>query len=129
AFKRDWIALYKRAILESFPVKQSDLIISPIPLSNQRLAERGFNQSLQLAEMLNRPVSHLFQRKGTEKQSKKTRVERLQMDNPFRLIKKINQPVLLIDDIYTTGTTLRHAASLCKQSGCEQVYALTLCRG
>jgi len=49
--------------------------------------------------------------------------------NPFNLVKSLNNPVLLVDDIYTTGRTLRHAAQLLKEAGCQEVYALTLCRG
>src|SRR5690625_1097913 len=65
----------------------------------------------------------------SEKQSKKTRSERLSADNPFVAAKKVNKPVILVDDIYTTGTTLRHAATLLKEQGCPEVYAYTLIRG
>ncbi|WP_347548788.1 phosphoribosyltransferase family protein [Pseudalkalibacillus hwajinpoensis] len=40
-----------------------------------------------------------------------------------------NQKILLIDDLYTTGTTLYYAALALKNAGAAEVYSLTLCRG
>ncbi|MEN1967326.1 ComF family protein [Lentibacillus sp. N15] len=105
------------------------MIAVPIPLSEQRLQERGFNQAKMLADFIPLQQAELLSRMHGEKQSKKTRKERLSAENPFNLTKRVNKPVLLVDDIYTTGTTLRHAAGLLKQNGCPGVFALTLIRG
>lgn len=112
-----------------FKSKQSEITVVPIPLSDTRLMERGFNQAEMLAQFISAQQSMVLQRQFSEKQSKKTRKERLISINPFKLQKPINIPVLLVDDIYTTGRTLRHAAELLKEAGCPAVYALTLCRG
>lgn len=110
----------------------SEAIFVPIPLSRERLTERGFNQSLAIAEKLvknKNDIQPILQRIHGEKQSKKTRTQRIFGKNPFKLIKKTNKSVILVDDIYTTGTTLRHAATLLKQGGCPAIYSYSLIRG
>lgn len=107
-------------------------VIIPIPLSDERLYERGFNQAEALAELLDREVVDSLKRHHSEKQSKKSRQERLDSLNPFKVItpsKFHNKDVLLIDDIYTTGTTIRQAAKVLNMSGAKSVSSLTLARG
>ncbi|WP_191560057.1 ComF family protein [Metabacillus idriensis] len=107
-------------------------LLVPIPLSKERLYERGFNQSRLLAEQLNAPIIEPLRRVHFEKQSKKTRHERLQTENVFFINESseiLNKKLLLIDDIYTTGTTIRHAAQLLIENGAETVSSLTLVRG
>lgn len=108
---------------------KKDVIVVPIPLSEKRLMERAFNQAEMLARFLPVKTELLLERTEGEKQAKKTREDRINTKNPFLAVKIIKKPVLLVDDIYTTGTTLRHAASSLAASGCPEVYALTLIRG
>lgn len=117
------------AFIEKFMTQKKNLIAIPIPLSGERITERGFNQAEMLAGFLPIKQELLLQRVDGEKQSKKSRIARISTKNPFSLEKKVKNPVLLVDDIYTTGTTLRHAARLLIESGCPEVYALTLIRG
>ncbi|WRP06169.1 ComF family protein [Rossellomorea aquimaris] len=107
-----------------------DLII-PIPLSDERLYERGFNQSTALLEETEVRPSNILARSHSEKQSKKTRSERLQQKQVFQLVDSDvkGKSILLFDDIYTTGTTLRQAAKLLREAGAEEVSSLTLARG
>ncbi|UOQ94404.1 ComF family protein [Halobacillus shinanisalinarum] len=99
-----------------------------IPLSGQRIQERGFNQSDAIIAQLGFEAVDFFTRKGSEKQSKRGRRERVSSENPFVLVGEPRKPVLLVDDIYTTGMTVRHLASLLKGHGCPAVYSLTLFR-
>lgn len=101
----------------------------PIPLSEERLKERGFNQAEQLALFLPIPIKNILFRNNSEKQAKKSRHERIGEKNPFKIKQKINNPVILVDDIYTTGATIRHAATILKEAGCPHVYSYTLIRG
>ncbi len=74
----------------------------------------------------------LLKRAELTPQSEKSREERLQMTQPFELKvskEKIrNQRVLLVDDVYTTGRTLFHAAELLYKNGAETVKSLTFAR-
>ncbi|GGK02986.1 hypothetical protein GCM10007063_26570 [Lentibacillus kapialis] len=125
AFARD----YYNAFNHNLSFMASGTIAVPIPLSKERMAERGFNQAKMLADFLPLKSEEKLTRTHHEKQSKKTRRERVTSSNPFHVTAAINAPVLLVDDIYTTGTTLRHAAYVLKKHGCPAVYALTLIRG
>ena len=57
--------------------------VIPVPLSREREYERGFNQAELLAACLPVEISYLSLRRETEKQSKKSRKERLSGSNPF----------------------------------------------
>jgi competence protein ComFC len=104
-------------------------LIVPIPLSAERLYERGFNQAKALAELLALPIHELLHRHHLEKQSKKSRQERLRTENVFQLLGKTslqNKHIVLIDDIYTTGITLRHAAKVLLKADAASVSSFTL---
>ncbi|WP_062108968.1 ComF family protein [Bacillus niameyensis] len=108
-------------------------MLVPIPLSKERLLERGFNQSEALGQVAGIETDHVLERIHSERQSKKTRKQRLSQQQIFRFCgdKKqvFEKNILLIDDIYTTGITLRHAAKVLKEAGAGQVHAITLARG
>lgn len=114
--------------------------VAPIPLVEERLSQRGFNQSALIArlvaESLHLPYEeHLLMRvKDTQKQSKKKRTERLQemlhkfINNPSVTVDIKGKNILIIDDIYTTGATLYAAAYTLKKNGARHVYAYTIAR-
>ncbi|GAB3802905.1 ComF family protein [Virgibacillus kimchii] len=122
---------FKQPLFDAFSrhFKKRNPVIVPIPLSKERLLERGFNQAEMLAAFLPGRTVVALERVHGEKQSKKTRNERIFADNPFTLVKTIKKTVILVDDIYTTGTTIRHAAALLKEHGTPEVFSLTLIRG
>ncbi|HEY4602071.1 MAG TPA: ComF family protein [Cerasibacillus sp.] len=125
AFRHVFVKMFNK----HFSTQLKDFAVIPIPLSEMRLYERGFNQADALARLLPRYQPSILQRLHSEKQAKKSRYERIQSKNPFNLVETINKPVILVDDIYTTGTTLRHAATLLRRQGCPKVYGYTLVRG
>lgn len=120
---------FKQVFQTKFGSMKKDIIIVPIPLSGERFDERGFNQAKYLADFLPIETREILTRVHGEKQSKKSRGERIFANNPFFLKESLNKSAILVDDIYTTGTTLRHAAALLRENGCPKVYAFTLIRG
>ncbi|WP_339147867.1 MULTISPECIES: ComF family protein [unclassified Sutcliffiella] len=126
AFYRDFRKMYE----EEF--KKEQCILVPIPLGLKRLYERGFNQSLLLAHLLApSKITEPLAKTDSVKQSKKERRSRLQQENPFYVTapqKVKGKSVLLIDDIYTTGTTLRMAAKVLLEAGATDIFSLTLVR-
>lgn len=124
-FERD----LKRRFMKTFGKSIEDLVVVPIPLSDERLHERAFNQAEQLARFLPANMLHALLRETSEKQSKKTRSERISTKNPFKALLPINKRVVLVDDIYTTGTTVRHAANTLLEAGAKEVSSFTLIRG
>ncbi|WP_306976310.1 ComF family protein [Alkalibacillus salilacus] len=101
----------------------------PIPLHPVRQQQRLFNQAEAIAQKLIQPYhTNILTRQDNTKQSKKSRYERITSLNPFTVTKQPPEKILLIDDIYTTGTTLRQAADLLIKHGAKSVESFTLIR-
>lgn len=106
-------------------------VIVPIPLSNVRLYERGFNQAEAILHCAGIPSTNCLTRIHSEKQSKKSRAKRLETGTVFTVENNreiISQDVILVDDIYTTGATLRNAAMAMKEAGAKSVVSFTIAR-
>jgi ComF family protein len=109
----------------------------PVPLSAQRLRDRGFNQALVLAKQLcpERTLGQaLIRLRDTPAQSGLSRSDRLVnlhqafMVNPHGLPKLRNSRVVLVDDVTTTGTTLLACTQALQAAGVKQVQAVVLAR-
>ncbi|WP_319805544.1 ComF family protein [Cytobacillus firmus] len=122
--------VFSAFIREKLKALEFDYLV-PIPLSPERLYERGFNQSAALIHESGYTAIELLQRVHSEKQSKKSRQERIHHNQVFKPLNADieNKVILLIDDIYTTGSTLYHAAKVLKASGAASVSSFTLARG
>ena len=111
---------------------KADYVV-PIPLSEERLFERGFNQSEALILEAGFRSTRLLTRLHTEKQSKRSRSERIHLRQVFQMAQDgeeiSGKNILIMDDIYTTGSTIRHAAKVLKSAGASNVFSLTLARG
>ncbi|GAX06803.1 competence protein ComFC [Secundilactobacillus pentosiphilus] len=111
----------------------ADLVI-PIPVNPATLQQRGFNQVAGLLEKVE-TTDGLATRELVKRQpqSEKNRQQRLQTEQPFVInlaSEKFNKKrVLIVDDIYTTGRTIRHAATLLQNAGASEVMGLTLAHG
>src|SRR6266487_2108483 len=112
-------------------------VIIPVPLHPARKRKRGFNQASLLAELLSAQISiqskPLLERiRYTTTQTALDRTERMEnLHNAFRLRKNANVrglPVLLIDDVLTTGSTLNECARVLKFAGANSVHAATAAR-
>lgn len=118
------------------PDRSPDLII-PVPLHRKRLLWRGFNQSTQLARSLGAtrgiPVHNdgLIRIRHTPPQTRLDRRERqANIKDAFAADRETvaDKIVLLVDDVYTTGATLRECAHTLKQAGARGVDVLVLGR-
>lgn len=113
-----------------------DLIV-PVPLDWVHRWERGYNQSLLLAEevgaILQRPVVPLLKRRlGGYSQTLLSYAERASLQNPFYLKSGSSiqgKTVLLIDDTLSTGATLSCCAEILLDEAPQAVYGLVFCRG
>ncbi|WP_040512456.1 amidophosphoribosyltransferase [Gracilibacillus halophilus] len=124
----------RKAFSANFGQLAKSLTIIPIPLTHMRAYERAFNQAQAIAQIIANaykiPIIDALKRNEeiTEKQSKKSRYERLETKNPFFLSQKLHTNVLIVDDIYTTGMTIHHAAKQLKKAGSPSIYSFTLAR-
>ncbi|MDR0299298.1 MAG: ComF family protein [Streptococcaceae bacterium] len=110
--------------------KDKNFTLVPIPISDKRLQERGFNQVTGFLDAAKIPYGNLLLKSDSVKQSSLSREERLDSKNAFTVAEDILIPkkVLLIDDIYTTGTTLQHTVFTLKEAGVTEVKSFSLCR-
>jgi ComF family protein len=109
---------------QAIPDLPPSLMALPIPLHPRRYQERGFNQSLLIAQGFCRVTGYGLQREGIKRVRDTVPLfqlsprERLnEVDQAFELgslknLRSQKPPLLLIDDIYTTGSTAKEVASL-----------------
>lgn len=110
-----------------------EYLICPIPLSEERLVERGFNQTAAFLTAAGIEQSLLLKRKlDLAPQSQKNRRERMEMVQPYQLnvpaTTIYNKKILIVDDVYTTGRTLFHAASILLEHQPAEVRTFSLAR-
>lgn len=126
-----------RLVIQALPLDQNFDLIIAMPMHWRKQWERGFNQ----AELLARPVArryglklsnNLRRKRYTTAQAGLSELERRENLRGSFMVKRPEQiagrRILLIDDVFTTGATLRAAAATLKGAGAAQVSALTLAR-
>ncbi len=112
-----------------------DMVI-PVPLHSKRLRKRGFNQSLRFAGMIfpHIPlgIDVLSRTLNTKPQTELSMKERLRnVKNAFETASPLPEGVetiLLLDDVYTTGATVRACAKVLKKAGAKEVHVFTVAR-
>lgn len=109
--------------------------IQPIPLYWKRKNWRGFNQAEILAEIVadkfNLPMIDILERvKETQPQAELSRKKRLENVKGIFKVRKGSQPgaILLMDDVWTTGATMKEAVRVLKKAGVKRIWSLTLAR-
>lgn len=110
----------------------------PIPLHRRRKIERGYNQAQLLAERIGERIGLpvysdlLVRTRHTTPLKYQNPAERqINLKNAFNISQndvKLKR-VLLVDDIYTTGSTMDEAAGTLRSAGVEEVYFITLACG
>ncbi len=113
-------------------------VIVPVPLSARRRRKRGYNQAgllaRELGDCLGVPVyTDLVQRVRDTSPQKllDNRKRKRNLEKAFSAvqIQKMPQCVLVVDDIYTTGSTIDAVAGVLKAAGVQKVYFLTISIG
>ncbi|MFH1079973.1 MAG: ComF family protein [Pseudomonadota bacterium] len=124
-------------IYPGFSMANHTLIV-PVPLHPKRLRERGFNQAVILARKISTrfsiPLDYLTLRRHvfTEPQvglGKEQRTANIRDAFAVRSGKKVEgQRIVLVDDVYTTGSTVKECAGVLMTHGAAEVSVLTLAR-
>ena len=125
-----------------FSSRTMTIKVVPVPLHKRKQAQRGFNQAEMMARSalkhLARPkrfdlcTGVLVRRRETDSQIGLTRHQRREnmrgafaVSDPARLL---NSDVLLVDDVYTTGTTASECARVLLRAGAARVWVVTVAR-
>lgn len=118
--------------------KTYDIII-PVPIHKKRKAQRGYNQSTLIARKIVKKWNNLQleenvlqKQKNTIQQSKLNKKDRIEnAKNVYKIDNKEkinNKNIILIDDIYTTGSTANECAKILKENGAKKVIIITIAK-
>ncbi|PIR88006.1 MAG: hypothetical protein COU10_01535 [Candidatus Harrisonbacteria bacterium CG10_big_fil_rev_8_21_14_0_10_45_28] len=133
------LSAFLSAYLEDNSVDLRDFLVLPIPLFSARRKSRGFNQ----AELLARAVGEYFGlvvdcENLVRIRNTKTQLEfnslggrRENVAGCFKLLKKSDisgRNIVLVDDVWTTGSTMNEAARILKRAGARKIIAITVAR-
>ncbi len=133
------IALSIKRLLSGFKPKTFRIII-PIPLHSRRQRWRGFNQAELLGGMLAEKFDwlvrtdvlvryrHTKPQMGLKGKERKRNIKGVFKTNPEFKINNLKSEVLLFDDVWTTGSTLREAGQMLKRAGVKEIWGLTIAR-
>jgi competence protein ComFC len=112
--------------------------IQPIPLYPSRFRQRGFNQAELIAKHVSKltqyPVVSLIERVRETQAQAQTHSKKERIDNMREAFKARNEEgrcrsVILIDDVVTTGSTVKAAAKALKSAGVSKIAVFSLARG
>jgi len=129
-YLNDWV------IFEDF----KDPILIPVPLSKEKLEKRGYNQTeilvrqitlLDQGKNLNSELGAIIKIKDTPEQSSlKTKAQRLKnLKGCFKVVspEKIkNRNIIIVDDVITTGATIKEIRKILKKAGARKIKALVV---
>jgi ComF family protein len=118
------------------------VLVVPVPLHRRKLAQRGFNQADRIARLALQEISRprrfkldsavLHRRRETGSQIGLTRHQRREnlrgafaVSHPTRIL---NRDILLVDDVFTTGTTVSECARVLLRAGASRVWVATVAR-
>jgi ComF family protein len=125
-------------LLKKVDVPDTDMVI-PVPLYKKRLRQREFNQSALIARYIARytgaelstgclvKIRETAPQVGLNAQQRQKNVR-----NAFRVLDKHlikGKSVLLIDDVFTTGATIRECSKMLVGAGAGDVFAITVAHG
>lgn len=121
------------------PTKFHDITLVPIPLYKQRENWRGFNQAELIGDKIARKLNWQFEPdllirlKNTHPQvNLKGDKRRKNLSGVFSVNSNcrlhIKHSVLLFDDVYTTGSTIKEAKNVLEKAGFKNIYSLTIAR-
>lgn len=110
--------------------------ITFVPLHKKRMRKRGFNQSEKIAKELGKIIDIpildcIYRKSNTNRLYNLNRIERkIELKNAFLVKENINyangKNVLLIDDIFTTGSTVNEISKLLKLNNVNKIFVMTL---
>ncbi|MEK7616577.1 MAG: ComF family protein [Patescibacteria group bacterium] len=135
----EYWAIFQPFILDQIKKDRGEgWVVVPVPLHWYRENERGFNQAKLLGQILSKKLGLAYceglkrtrytksQVRLSEKQRRKNIFGAFEISSDYTLSPK--PYTLLIDDVWTTGSTLRECCYILKRAGAKKVWALTLAR-
>ena len=118
------------------PFTEPDVLFVPVPLSFERLAERGFNQALEIARAAAWPLNARVEANAVVRVRHAAPQATLSLDARKRNIRGAfvvrrdvqRQALIVVDDVMTSGSTLDELARVLKAAGAARVTNLVVAR-
>lgn len=111
-------------------------VVVPVPLHPRRQKERGFNQAEEIARYISKVKKLAMVSRGIIKirdtfpqASLEAKLRRENVKGAYKIGEKDkieNKVVLLVDDVFTTGSTLEECSRVLKEAGAREVRVLTI---
>lgn len=144
--RREYLDFYAEAIARRYHYffsARPDAVLIPVPVHPARLRSRGFNQAGELAVRLGHLTGLtvdqklLIRTRKTAPQKNLGPEERLKnLRHAFAVAEREKQDehripdlVILVDDIYTTGSTIEACTRVLQEAGVRQVFFVSICIG
>ena len=121
--------VFTKVLCQEFQ-KYKDYQLVFIPLSKERLQQRGFNQVEGLIEGTGVSYHDIMDKKEVKASSSMKRSDRLRAEFPFVIKEGVEIPdkILLFDDVYTTGATINRMKKMLIEAGCQKIKTFSLVR-
>jgi ComF family protein len=139
--RRDYSGFYGMAVAKHFYKDiqrwNGDVLI-PVPIHHKKYIQRGYNQAKLLAKDISKwtniPIdSHLLQRVINTKPQKEMNIKgrSKNLESAFKITENVvkYKKVIIVDDIYTTGSTIDACAKVLYDAGVEKIYFISLSIG
>lgn len=143
--RKEYADFYVEEMLKHYHIILKEIgadALIPVPIHQSKLKIRGYNQAKILASRIGRALDILviddllirdkktLPQKGlNDKERLKNLIQAFSVDNEKMKIYNYINKVILVDDIYTTGSTIEACTNILQQNGVTEVYFVSLCIG
>lgn len=118
---------------ETMPQLPPDITVVPVPTISAHIRRRGYDHAAGIAKRVAQsqavPYRAVLQRQHNHVQHGASRKDRIrQAKTAFRCTEPLQGRYILIDDVYTTGSTVEYASRALLEAGASEVWVAVLCR-
>ena len=121
--------LYEEELKNIMQNEKIDYITS-VPMNTEKLRKKGFDHMGKILKIISKDMGikiYTYEKLQKRDMHKLSFSERANMKNIFKKSADASGNVLIIDDIITTGTTMKDSARVMKDAGFDKVFGLILC--
>lgn len=130
-FDYELSSVFLNRFIHELRMKYHNYLIVPIPSNKSEDDKRGYNHVEEMFSFLKLEMTKIIYKNKVFKQSKRNKDERKKVINDFSLIENVDikgKNILIVDDVFTTGSSLHSAINLIKKKDPKNIKALILAK-